>query len=176
MSPSMLLHLATLGAPPPRGFGEDVEAGEHHVVGSGVILRKAPSAMAENIGTMKNGESVYAFGDTMLDDDHMIGQGGAAVPNDGTSPGIEYVRVGTQTHGPGWIAINFLTPGTAVDVPKPKPQPQPQPTTPSSSKPAPTTKDKVTTVLIGGLIGVAVLGGIVLLVKNTQSPRRLAHA
>jgi len=162
------------------GAAEPIPTGDYHIVGTDVILRQSASASSANIGTLINGEGVYAFGDSEFDTDHMVGPGGVAIDNDGTSPGIEYVRVGTQTHGPGWVAINFLTPGAGVPhngppVPTPKPAPTPEPTpTPPTTAMAKT--DKVTTFLVGGLIGVAVLGGIVLLVKHSKSPRRLAHA
>lgn len=164
-----------------RGFGTDgdsVESGDYHIVGTNVILRKGPSSTSENVGTLKNGEGVYAFGDVEMDLEHMVGPGGGAIDNDGTSPGIEYVHIGTQTLGPGWVAINFMTPGEGMAVtPGPAPQPMPAPTPAPTPTPTPTTtKDKMTTVLVGGLIGVAVLGGIVLLVKHSKSPRRLAHA
>lgn len=165
-----------------RGFGPEdgIDSGDYHIVGTQVILRKAPSATSENIGVMQNGEGIFAFGDVAIDDAHMVGPNGLAIDNDGTSPGIEYVHVGTQTHGPGWIAINFMTAGAGGAVaPSPTPAPTPTPTPSSPSSPpaaAMTSKDKMTTFLIGGLIGVAVLGGVVLLVKHSKSSRRLAHA
>jgi hypothetical protein len=180
MNTAALAKLAGLGQDTRmRGFGvgDSIEQGDYHVVGTNVILRAGPSSTTNNIGTMNNGEGVYAFGDVEVDAEHMIGPGGVAVPNDGSSPGIEYVHVGTQTHGAGWIAMHFIAPG-AGGAAQPKPTPTPAPT--PSPTPAPPVamakKDKVATFLIGGLIGVAVLGGVVLLVKHTKSPRRLAHA
>lgn len=170
---------AGLGYDVRTGFGADeIETGNYHIVGTDVILRQGPSSTTPNIGTLNNGENVYAFGDTELDTEHMVGPNGIAVTNDGSSPGIQYVRVGTQTHGPGWVAINFMAPGAggAHQAPKPEPSPTPAPTPTTPATSASTKKDKVTTFLIGGLIGVAVLGGVVLLVKHSKSPRRLAHA
>jgi hypothetical protein len=160
-----------------RGFGQDdsIEQGDYHIVGTNVILRKGPDASSESLGLLQNGENVFAFGDVMIDDEHMVGPNGEAELNDGSSPGIEYVHVGSQKYGAGWVAINFMDAGAGAAVaptPTPTPQPEPKPTTPTAM----TKKDKVTTFLVGGLIGVAVLGGIVLLVKHANSPRRLAPA
>jgi hypothetical protein len=99
--------------------GDDVEAGDYHVVGAGVVLRKAPVGDSEILGTLQNGENIYLFGAVAVDDQHMISSTGAISPNDGSTPGIEYARAGSQLFGPGFVALRFVAPGKGAGVAKP---------------------------------------------------------
>lgn len=153
------------------GFGS-IDAGDYHISGSGVALRVQANASSKEIATLENGENVRAFGDTDVDSEHMIGPQGTAVANDGKSPGIEYSHVGTQTHGAGWVALQFLAKGAGTQV-----QPKPAPT-PAQAPSATERMGIVSKVLLGGAIVATVATGAFLLGKAvTESrPRRLAHA
>jgi hypothetical protein len=164
------------------GFGDgDVrvedsyEEGEYHIVGSSVILRALPDASSAIVAVLNPNETVYVFGDVETDPAHKYGPNKEAVPNDDPGdPGINYVRVGTETHGAGWVADRFIAPGAGVSNPKPVP-PVPSPT--PSPAPAPVAKkDLVMPVIVGGLIGTAVLGTIALVAHYSKRRAQFAHA
>lgn len=139
-------------------LGDNVEAGDYHIVGTGVVLRKAPSGDSEVLGTFQNGENVYLFGAVAVDDQHIISSTGAISPNDGNSPGIEYARAGSQLFGPGFVALRFVAPGKGTSV-KPV-ETQPVDTTP---KPAPAVAVSAATtyapmILAGSLLALGVAG------------------
>jgi hypothetical protein len=167
------------------GFGQDeegyatsrieegMEPGDYHILGSSIILRAQPDASSAALATLQRGETVRALGEIVTDAAHIVDvKTGAAIPNPDPEQyaGIDYVHVGTQTHGAGWVAIDFIGPGAGTTVTPPATQAQPE------TAAAPPKKDLVKTFLIGGLIGTVVLGGIVLLAHATKPSRQLAHA
>lgn len=148
--------------------------GDYHIVGSGVILRSRPDYTSPPIATLQNGEGVYVFGNVETDPAYKIDANDNVVPNPGDWAGIDYVQVGTQSHGAGWVAMPYIQPGAGQSV-QPKPTPSPSP----SSKPAASSEMGLTTkVLLGTAIAVTIGGGSLLLWKAVKEakPRRLAHA
>lgn len=101
--------------------------GDYHIVGSGVTLRALPDASSASLATLQNGETVYVFGEIQTDPAHIVGPNNIAIPNPDPEQyaGIDYVRVGTQTHGAGWVSNEFIQPGSSgVVAVKPRPEPK----------------------------------------------------
>lgn len=156
------------------GVGDiTLEPGDYHIVGTQVQLRSGPSAKASVIGVLQSGENIYVFGETETDPAFMLGPNNEAVPNDGSDPGIVYARIGTQTHGSGWVAAYFIAGGAGTQV---QPQPPPAPVPSPSPTPAPEKKSYVVPVLVGGSIGAAVLLGAALLYRANKKSHRAAYA
>lgn len=156
-----------------RGVGdsETLTPGDYHISGTQVQLRTLPSAKSAVKGVLVNGEGVYVFGDLETDPEFMLGPNNEAVPNDGSDPGLIYARVGTQTHGAGWVAAYFLATGAGsqtqpVPIPVPVPVPVPTPT------PATPPKSYLVPVLVGGAIGATVLLGGALIYRASKKSRR----
>lgn len=157
----------------PLGVGDvdSLTPGDYHISGTQVQLRTLPSASSAVKGVLVNGEGVYVFGELDTDPNFMLGPNNEAVPNDGTDPGIIYARVGTQTHGAGWVAAYFLASGAGSQT-QPVPQPQPGPVVPTPT-PAPAPKKSyLVPVLVGGSIGAAVLLGGALVYRASKKSRR----
>jgi hypothetical protein len=159
-------------------YTENPKPGDYHVNGNGIVLRAAPSYTSKAIATLQKGENVYVFGDVETDPEWKVLQNDTVVKNDGEVAGIDYVRVGTQTHGAGWVGMLYIDPGAGAKFGAPTPQPSPTPTT----TPAPLTKPEgmglISKVLLGGAIVATVAGGAFLIGKavSESRPRRLAHA
>lgn|SRR5574341_334743 len=96
---------------------ETIVEGTYHIDGTGVVLRSKPDAASAAIATLRNGETVHAFGDTERDYEHTFGERNVAVKS--SSQYLVYARVGTESHGAGWVAIDFLEPGEG-STPTPK--------------------------------------------------------
>lgn len=163
------------------GFGMEYTAnpkpGDYHVNGTGVTLRAGPKYTSKAIATLQNGEGIYVFGDVDTDPEYVIFQddtvGKAIDPGDG----IDYVRVGTQTHGPGWVAMPYIEPGAGKAVGQTTPAPSPS-TSPAPSSTPSSGMGLIQKVLLGGAIGATVAGGAFLVVRAVQQSqsRRSAYA
>lgn len=138
--------------------------GDYHVNGNGVILRASPEYTSNAIATLQNGEGVHVFGEVETDPAWKILQNDTVVKNDGERAGIDYVHVGTQTHGAGWIAMPYLEPGAGTQIQKQTQQPSPTPAE------APTTgATNVWPWVLGGSLLVLGGGAIYLVAKHKPS-------
>lgn len=164
----------------PIGMGDDednygvrqpeIDEGEYRVTVYDLLLRAQASASSKVLAHLNPGDIVHVFGDSEVDYDHIIDPvTHAAIPNPNPQggDGITYLRVGTP-YGPGWVAGVFLSAGSEPYVP-PAPVTKPLPTTPPPV--AKTDNNLTTRFLVGGLIGVAVVGGV-LLAANAMKKRR----
>jgi hypothetical protein len=149
-------------------YTEHPKPGDYHVNGNGVVLRATPNYTAKAIATLQNGENVYVFGDVETDPEYMVLKDNTVVKNNGSVVGIDYMRVGTQTHGAGWVGMLYIDPGAGTKFGAPTP--------------APVTKSEgmglVSKILLGGAIVATVAGGAFLIGKavSVSRPRQLAHA
>jgi len=165
--------------PSKRGLGMEYDEhptpGNYHIKGTGVILRAKPEYESTAIATLQNGENVYVFGDVETDPKWMVKQDETVAPNnDPNFAGIDYVRVGTQTHGAGWVAQLYVEPGAGTQIKQPQPQPSPSPT-PMTPPQGMSTTSKV---LLGTAIAATIGGGGFLVWKALKEsrPRHLAPA
>lgn len=151
-------------------FTEHPKPGDYHVVGNGAVLRASPNYTSKTIATLQNGEGIHVFGDVETDPEYMIHPDDSVTVNDGSRAGIDYVRIGTQTHGAGWVAMPYIEPGAA---PAPKPQEQPKPVPTPAATPGMSALAKL---LLGTVVGVGIVGGTLLVVKAVKdSGRRPAY-
>jgi len=144
--------------------GDTLEAGDYHIVGTSVQFRDSPSGAGGIKGTFQNGEGIYLFGDIISDPSYMIGAGGAIVLNDGNHPGVDFARAGTQTFGPGWVAVRFTAPGSGMAKVEPKVVVEPKPVVVVVPQPKPVEKSIMPWVL-GGSVIVLGIGAVALLMR-----------
>jgi hypothetical protein len=160
-------------------YTEHPTSGDYHVNGVGVVLRAKPEYESQAIATLQKGENVYVFGDVETDPAYFVQGDDTVAPNtpDSGIVGIDYVRVGTQTHGPGWVGMLYIDPGQGTffdQQPKPQPQPSPAP----APAPAAPGMGLVSKVLLGSAIVATIGGGGYLIWKAVKGsrPRLLAPA
>jgi hypothetical protein len=141
-------------------YTEHPKPGDYHIVGKDVVLRAAPRYQSAAIATLANGEGVYVYGDVETDPNWVLMLDNSVKPNAPTSDvaGLDYIKVATQSHGVGWVAMLLVEPG-AGNVAQP-----------AMLAPTPPSTGKVIVVAAGVISGAALLAW--LLHKATATPVR----